>query len=37
VAVSTSTLQDAEEFRRDGVDLVLVPYADAAKEAALAI
>lgn len=34
VAVSTSTLQEAEEFHRQGADLVLVPYADAAKEAA---
>lgn len=34
LAVSCSTGQDAEAFQRDGVDLVLVPYADAAKEAA---
>lgn len=34
VAVSSSTLHEADGFRREGVDLVLVPYADAAKEAA---
>jgi voltage-gated potassium channel Kch len=34
VAVSTATLREAEEFQLEGVDLVLVPYADAAKEAA---
>ncbi len=34
VAVSTSTLQEAEAFRQEGVDLVLLPYADAANEAA---
>jgi len=34
VAVSTATRREADEFRREGVDLVLVPYADAANEAA---
>ena len=34
VAVSSSTRHEAEVFRKEGVDLVLVPYADAAKEAA---
>ncbi len=34
VAVSSSTVHEADGFRREGVDLVLVPYADAAKEAA---
>lgn len=34
VAVSASTTREAEDFREQGVNLVLVPYADAAKEAA---
>ena len=34
VAVSASTRHEADEFRRHGADLALVPYADAAKEAA---
>jgi len=34
VAVSSSTRREAESFRHDGADLVLVPYADAAMEAA---
>ena len=34
VAVSSSTGHEAEGFRQNGADLVLVPYADAAKEAA---
>lgn len=34
VAVSSSTGHEAEVFRKEGVDLVLVPYADAAKETA---
>jgi Kef-type K+ transport system membrane component KefB len=34
VAVSTSTRQDADNLTRAGADLVLVPYADAAMEAA---
>jgi Kef-type K+ transport system membrane component KefB len=34
VAVSSSTRREATVFREEGVDLVLVPYADAAKEAA---
>jgi Trk K+ transport system NAD-binding subunit len=34
VAVSSSTRQEADAFQRNDVDLVLVPYADAAKEAA---
>lgn len=34
VAVSTSSVQVAETFERGGVDLVLVPYNDAAREAA---
>jgi Kef-type K+ transport system membrane component KefB len=34
VAVSSSSRHEADEFRRNGADLVLVPYADAAKEAA---
>ena len=34
VAVSASTRHEADGFRREGADLVLVPYADAAKEAA---
>jgi Kef-type K+ transport system membrane component KefB len=33
VAVSSSVTQEADSFRQDGVDLVMVPYADAAKEA----
>jgi hypothetical protein len=34
VAVATSRQQDASAFEREGVDLVLVPYSDAAREAA---
>ena len=34
VAVSSSTSHEAHGFRQHGADLVLVPYADAAKEAA---
>jgi Kef-type K+ transport system membrane component KefB len=34
VAVSSSTRHEADGFRQNGADLVLVPYADAAKEAA---
>ena len=34
VAIASASHRDAAEFRQDGVDLVLVPYADAAKEAA---
>jgi len=34
VAVSTSNRHDAQEFERMSVDMVLIPYADAAKEAA---
>jgi Kef-type K+ transport system membrane component KefB len=34
VALSTSSTHDAELFKQNRVDLVLVPYADAAKEAA---
>jgi Kef-type K+ transport system membrane component KefB len=34
VAVSASTRREADELRREGADLVFVPYADAAQEAA---
>jgi Kef-type K+ transport system membrane component KefB len=34
VAIATSSQKDAGMFAREGVDLVLVPYADAAREAA---
>ncbi len=34
VALSVSGRHDALQFERDGVDLILVPYADAAREAA---
>ena len=34
VAMATSSQQDARMFSQQGVDLVLVPYADAAREAA---
>ncbi|TNF34092.1 MAG: sodium:proton exchanger [Gammaproteobacteria bacterium] len=34
VAIASSGQRDADQFRREGVDLVLIPYADAAKEAA---
>jgi Trk K+ transport system NAD-binding subunit len=34
VALSSSTRHEADSFRHEGVDLVLVPYADAAREAA---
>lgn len=33
VALSTSSTHDARVFRKLGVDIVLIPYADAAKEA----
>jgi len=33
-AIATSNHTDAAMFKEDGVDLVLIPYADAAKEAA---
>ena len=34
VAIASSSHRDAERFRQAGVDLVLIPYEDAAKEAA---
>ena len=34
LALSSSTRHEADSFRQQGVDMVLVPYADAAKEAA---
>ncbi|MFO7602670.1 MAG: cation:proton antiporter family protein [Gammaproteobacteria bacterium] len=34
VALATSSRQDAQQFEQEGVDMVLIPYADAAKEAA---
>lgn len=34
VAIASSSHREAEQFRRAGVDLVLIPYEDAAKEAA---
>jgi Kef-type K+ transport system membrane component KefB len=34
VAIATSNQQDARMFVQEGVDLVLIPYADAAREAA---
>ncbi|QEP43959.1 sodium:proton exchanger [Ectothiorhodospiraceae bacterium BW-2] len=34
VAIACSGERDAEQFRQQGVDLVLIPYSDAAKEAA---
>lgn len=34
VAIASSSHKDAVQFRQIGVDLVLIPYADAAKEAA---
>ena len=34
MAVATSRRTDAPMFEREGVDLVLIPYADAANEAA---
>jgi hypothetical protein len=34
VALSTSTYRDAKFFEQNHVDVVLIPYADAAKEAA---
>lgn len=34
IAVSTSSPHDARLFEQEGVDMILVPYADAAKEAA---
>lgn len=34
VAIASSGYRDAAQFRQIGVDLVLIPYADAAKEAA---
>ncbi|MFQ6758577.1 MAG: sodium:proton exchanger [Deltaproteobacteria bacterium] len=34
VALSAASRQEAQQFEREGVDLVFVPYADAAREAA---
>lgn len=34
IALSTSSRDDAQRFEAEGVDMVLVPYADAAREAA---
>lgn len=34
VAIASSSHRDAQLFQQDGIDLILVPYADAAKEAA---
>ena len=34
IAIASSGHREAEQFRRAGVDLVLIPYEDAAKEAA---
>lgn len=34
VALSTSSRHEAQQFEREGVDLIFVPYADAAREAA---
>jgi Trk K+ transport system NAD-binding subunit len=34
IAVAASNHHDADLFREQGVDLVLIPYADAAREAA---
>lgn len=34
LAISTSRRRDARMFEQEGVDIVLIPYADAAKEAA---
>ncbi|MDZ7754701.1 MAG: cation:proton antiporter family protein [Gammaproteobacteria bacterium] len=34
VAVSTASRYDAQAFEQEGVDMVLIPYADAAREAA---
>lgn len=34
IAIATSTPQDAAQFQKWGVDLILIPYVDAAKEAA---
>ncbi len=33
-AIATSSHHDAQQFEQEGVDLVLIPYADAAREAA---
>ncbi len=35
VALSTSSNHEAEEFQRQGVDLTFIPYADAARDAAM--
>lgn len=37
IAIAVSNRRDARRFEEDGVDLVLVPYADAAREAALRV
>ena len=37
IAIAVSTRRDAQRFEQDGVDLVLMPYADAAREAALQV
>ncbi|MBB3190992.1 cation:proton antiporter [Halomonas cerina] len=37
VAIAVSHQRDARRFEQDGVDLVLVPYADAAREAAIRV
>jgi hypothetical protein len=34
VALATSSQHDAEMFKQDGVDMVFIPYTDAAREAA---
>ncbi|SEN67274.1 cation:proton antiporter [Nitrosomonas marina] len=34
VAIASASHRDARQFERDGIDMVLMPYADAAKEAA---
>lgn len=34
IALSTARRDDAQLFEREGVDMILIPYADAAKEAA---
>lgn len=34
IALSTARRDDAQQFEREGVDMILIPYADAAKEAA---
>ncbi|CAM3316235.1 cation:proton antiporter [Halomonas lysinitropha] len=37
VAVAVSQQRDVQRFEKEGVDLVLVPYADAAREAAIRV